>query len=75
MATHHILDCCWEEDSCRIRTGHGPENTTRLRSFAIGVIRSKSHCVAAAVRKLNRKPRLVFDYSKMTKNTLHPKKL
>ena len=74
-ATHHILDCCWEEDRCRIRTGHGPENTTRLRRFAIGVIRSKSHCVASAVRRLNRKPRLVFDYLKMTENTLHPKKL
>ena len=74
-ATHHILDCCWEEDRYRIRTGHGPENTTRLRGFAIGVIRSKSHCVASAVRRLNRKPRLVFDYLKMTKNTLHPKKL
>ena len=72
--THHILDCCWDEDRCRIRTGHGPENTTRLRRFAIGVIRSKSHCVAAAVRKLNRKPRLVFDYLKMTENTLHPTK-
>ena len=46
-AIHHILDCCWEEDRCRIRTGHGPENTTRLRRFAIGVIRSKSHCVVA----------------------------
>ena len=74
-ATHHILDCCWDEDRCRIRTGHGPENTTRLRRFAIGVIRSKSHCVAAAVRRLNRKPRLVFDYLKMTENTLHPTKL
>ena len=50
-AIHHILDCCWEEDHCRIRTGHGPENTTRLRRFAIGVIRSKSHGVASAVRR------------------------
>ena len=72
-AIHHILDCCWYEDRCRIRTGHGPENTTRLRRFAIGVIRSKSHGVASAVRRLNRKPRLVFDYLKMTENTLHPK--
>ena len=72
-ATHHILDCCWDGDRCRIRTDHGPENTTRLRRFAIGVIRSQSHCVAAAVRRLNSKPRLVFDYLKMTKNTLHPK--
>ena len=74
ITIHHILDCCWYEDRCRIRTGHGPENTTRLRRFAIGVIRSKTHCVASAVRRLNRKPRLVFDYLKMTKNTLHPKK-
>ena len=74
-AIHHILDCCWDEDRCRIRTGYGPENTTRLRRFAIGVIRAKSHCVAAAVRRLNRKPRLVFDYLKMTENTLNPAKL
>ena len=67
---HHILDTCWDEDRGRIRTGHGPENTTRLRRFAIGVIRAKSNCVAATVRKLNRNPRLVFDYLKMTKNSL-----
>ena len=74
-ATHHILDCCWDEDRCRIRTGHGPENTTRLRRFAIGVIRSQSHHLAATVRRLNRKPRLVVDYLKMTENTPHPTKL
>ena len=53
---------------CRIRTGHGPENTTRLRRFrlrrfAVGVVRSHTDdCVAAAMRRLHRKPRLVLDY-------------
>lgn len=72
---HHILDTAWDEDRCRIRTGHGPENTTRLRRFAIGVIRAKNKPVAPTLRKLNRKTRLVFDYLKMTENTLKPKKL
>ena len=35
-ATHHILDWSFDEDRSRIRTGHGPENMTRLRRFAIG---------------------------------------
>ena len=30
-ATHHILDWSFDEDRSRIRTGHGPENMTRLR--------------------------------------------
>jgi len=39
---HYILDCSFHEDKCRIRTGHGPENITRLRRFAIGVIKTTS---------------------------------
>jgi predicted transposase YbfD/YdcC len=38
---HYILDWNYDEDRCRIRTGHGPENLTRLRRFAIAVIKSK----------------------------------
>ena len=53
-----------------IRIGHGPENTSRLRRFAIGLIRAHSHCVAATLRKLQRNTRLVFDYLKLTRNTL-----
>ena len=72
-AVHHILDNAWDEDRSRIRTGHGPENTSRLRRFAIGVIHAHSrNGVAAAQRRLHRNPRLVFDYLKMTKNTLGP---
>ncbi len=72
-AVHHILDTAWDEDRCRIRTGHGPENTTRLQRFAIGLIKTRNPCAAATMRKLNlnRSPRLVFDYLKMTENTLN----
>ena len=73
-AVHHILDTAWDEDRCRIRTGYGPENTTRLRRFTIGIIRAHSKCVAPTVRKLNRNPRLLFDYLKMTANTLNHSK-
>ncbi|MGH8611831.1 MAG: hypothetical protein ACREYF_07245, partial [Gammaproteobacteria bacterium] len=58
------------EDRCRIRTGHGPENITRLRRFAIGIIKSKGvYSVAQKMRELTRNVRLVFDYLRMTKNT------
>ena len=38
---HRIIDDSdnWNEDNSRIRTGHGPENMTGLRRFAIGVIK------------------------------------
>lgn len=67
---HYILDWNWDEDRCRIRTGHGPENTTRLRRFAVSLIKSISkHSVASTIRKLARNTRLVFDYLRMTENS------
>ncbi len=67
---HYILDWNWDEDRCMLRTGHGPENITRLRRFAIGLIKSKSNdSVAATIRKLARKARRVFDYLRMTGNS------
>jgi predicted transposase YbfD/YdcC len=67
---HYILDWNYDEDRCRIRTGHGPENITRLRRFAIGVIKSKGvRSVAQKMRQLNRNTRLVFDYLRMTANS------
>lgn len=69
-AVHNILDGAWDEDRLRIRAGHGPANTTRLRRFAIGLIKARTDCVAAAMRRLDRNPRLVFDYLRMTRNTL-----
>lgn len=67
---HYILDWNYDEDRCRIRTGHGPENITRLRRFAISVIKSKGvKSVAQKMRQLNRNTRLVFDYLRMTTNS------
>ncbi len=74
---HYILDWNWDEDRCTIRTGHGPENITALRRFAIGAIKSKSRdTVAATIQRLARNVRLVFDYLRMTDNSrLRPRSL
>ena len=66
---HYILDWNYDEDRSRIRTGYGPENITRLRKFAISVIKSKKlkkESVAQRMRKLSFNVRAVFDYLKMT---------
>jgi predicted transposase YbfD/YdcC len=69
-AHHYILDWNWDEDRCTIRTGHGPENITRLRPFASGLIKSKSRdSVAATIDKLARNVRRVFGYLCMTGNS------
>jgi len=67
---HYILDWNYDEDRCRIRAGYGPENITRLRKFAISVIKSKKlkkETVTQKMRKLSFNVRAVFDYLKMTK--------
>ena len=67
---HYIIDWNYDEDRSRIRKGHGPENITRLRRFAIGVIKSKGvRSVAQKMRQLTRNTRLVFDYLRMTENS------
>jgi predicted transposase YbfD/YdcC len=67
---HYIIDWNYDEDRCRIRTGYGPENITRLRRFAVSLIKSKRvRSVAQKIRQLNRNMRLVFDYLCMTKNS------
>ena len=66
----YILDWTFDEDRSRMRTGYGPENMTRLRRFAIGVIKSKGgRSVPQKMRQLTRRVRLVFDYLRMTENT------
>ena len=67
-ATHHILDWSFDEDRSRIRTGHGPENMTRLRRFAIGLIKGRGLAVAETLRRLARNPRRVLDFLNMTAN-------
>jgi hypothetical protein len=69
---HYTLDWNFNEDRSRIRTGNGPENVTRLRRFAIGVLKgygSAKTSIAEKMRSLNRNTRLLFDYLRMTKNS------
>ena len=69
---HYVLDQTWDEDRCRIRVGHGPENTSRLRRFAISVLNMHAKpgdSIASMTRRLAAKTRLVFDYLLMTRNS------
>jgi predicted transposase YbfD/YdcC len=67
---HYIIDWNYDEDRSRIRKEYGPENMTRLRRFAVGVIKSKKvRSVAQKMRELSWNVRMVFDYLKMTKNS------
>lgn len=69
-ACHYVLDWNYDEDRSRIRTGFGPENISRLRRFAIGLIRSHTtQSIAHTMRQLCRSPRMVFDYLRMTLNS------
>ena len=66
---HYIIDWVYDEDRCRISKGHGPENMTRLRRFAVGLLKSKGvKNVTQKVRQLAMRPRAVLDYMKMTQN-------
>jgi predicted transposase YbfD/YdcC len=68
---HYIIDWNYHEDRSRIRTGHGPENITRLRRFAISIIKAKGvRSVAQKMRQLMLNVRLVFDYLRMTENSV-----
>ena len=69
---HHVPDMTWDEDRCRIRTGYGPENTSRLRRFAISVLNLHAKpggSIASMTHRLAAKTRLVFDYLLMTRNS------
>ena len=72
-SVHYIIDWNYDEDRSRIRTGFGPENVTRLRRFAIGVLRSfqkARQSIATMMRNLAFNTRLVFDYLRMTQNSI-----
>ena len=67
---HYLLDWNWDEDRSTIRTGHGPENLTALRRFAIGIIKSRTReSATSTIQRLARNVRLVFDYMRMTENS------
>jgi predicted transposase YbfD/YdcC len=69
---HYIIDWNYDEDRSRISKGNGPENMTRLRRFAVGVIKMFTKgktSVAEKMQQLHRNIRLVFDYLRMTQNS------
>lgn len=71
-SVHHMLDWNYDEDRSRIRTGHGPANVTRMRRFAIGLLKSfrqPKQNIPEMMQQLLCKTRMVFDYMKMTVNS------
>jgi predicted transposase YbfD/YdcC len=71
-SVHYIIDWNYDEDRSQIRTGFGPENITRLRRFAVGILKSfqkPAQSIAEMMRKLSFSTRLVFDYLRMTQNS------
>ena len=72
-SVHYLIDWNYDEDRSRIRTGFGPENITRLRRFAVGILKSfqkPAQTIAAMMRSLCFRTRLVFDYLRMTENSV-----
>lgn len=71
-SVHYLIDWNYDEDRSRIRTGYGPENVTRLRRFALGLLaafRKPGQSFAALMRQLARRPRQVLDYLRLTANS------
>ena len=69
---HWMIDWNYDEDRSLIRTGHGPENITRLRRFAIGLLKSKGSkdTIPTMMKKLMWNPHAIFDTLKMTRNSM-----
>ena len=70
--TRYDIDWNYDEDRSRIRTGHGPENITRLRSFAVGVLarlRKLNQSIAQMMRQMCFQPSTVLDYLRLTANS------
>lgn len=59
---HYIIDWNFDEDRSRISKGAGPENMTRMRRFAVCLIKSKGvKNVAQAMRKLSFNAHSILD--------------
>ena len=72
-SVHYLIDWNYDEDRSRIRTGFGPETIPRLRRFAVGILKSfqkPTQSVAEMMRTLCFRTRLVFDYLRMTENSV-----
>ena len=71
--SHYIIDWIYDEDRSTIRTGHGPENITRLRRFAIGLVKSKGvKNISKKMRQLNKNTHSVLTYLKILNNRQKP---
>ena len=71
-SVHYLIDWNFDEDRSRASSGFGPENLTRLRRFAIGILKSfqkPTQSIAEMMRSLCFRTRRVFDYLRMTKNS------
>jgi len=65
---HYIIDSIYDEDRSQIRTGYGPENITRMRRFAVGLLKSSGvKNITQKMQQMAYKVRMVFDYLRMTK--------
>jgi len=65
---HYIIDAIYDEDRSQIRTGHGPVNITRMRRFAVGLLKSSGvKNITQKMRQMAHRVRIVFDYLRMTK--------
>ncbi|MDE2724209.1 MAG: ISAs1 family transposase [Gemmatimonadota bacterium] len=74
-AAHNVLDNRngFDEDACKVRSGHAPENLACMRRFALTVLR---HCqkvndrpITDQLQRLGLKPRRVIDMLRLTGNT------
>ena len=53
-SVHYIIDWNYDEDRNRIRKGSGPENITRLRRFAVGILKSFQKSGRSIARRRSR---------------------
>lgn len=71
---HYIIDWNYDEVRSTIWTGFDPENITRLRRFAVGLLKYRQNkktreTIAEMMKKLSCNSRAVLDYLKMTANS------
>ncbi len=67
---HYIIDWIYDEDRSRISKGYGPENMTRLRRFAVGLLKQeKVKNVTQKMRQLSFNVWAVFNHLKITSDS------
>jgi predicted transposase YbfD/YdcC len=73
---HWVLDMAFNEDQCRIRTGHAAENMAIIRRFALNLLRQDATCKLGVKNKrlrmaydLNYRNSILFGHPSDQKNT------